>query len=478
MDSNGNKYQAPLAASFTLGIMGSLIYFLASIMPGRMAVNAILLGRFITGMGAAGKSLIQSWIATAIPLEDQKIIITLSTMVGTTGQLVGPPLNILVQEINTSVAITPRFNIPIIPLNSIGLLLALNEVLLWLIVIFFLKDPPSQKEKSPESVSSEASTKDILKALTHFDISFPVIQQFVVLANFQMYMVSMAPVAESMLNWTPVEISKLTVVQTGVSFVGMSLMMYLSMRKTADFTLLCVGNGCIAIAGVFTYLWWRVDTATTLTYALPILLICLIYPLSGPANQSSFNKAVFNKQELSSSIGVLQSIYQQGGSIAGILTPFFVTSFVIRDPKDVSMSSPFEFTRWAWYVPISSSLLILGLLYEEFVLDGGKNELGLLQTRLEEATDNKVSPGETSKLVTQKRSSSRRSIVEINQVFTRKYEVDRRMSNEVIINGVGNVNPFMTAYDEELLKEQSVGKKELEHLIKLDEKLDGMEMNE
>ena len=80
--------------------------------------------------------------------------------------------------------------------------------------------------------------------------------------------------------------------------------------------------------------------------------------------------------------------------------------------------------------------------------------------------------------MTQKRSSSRRSIVEINQVFTRKYEVDRRMSNEVIINGVGNVNPFMTAYDEELLKEQSVGKKELEHLIKLDEKLDGMEMNE
>lgn len=142
------------------------------------------------------------------------------------------------------------------------------------------------------------------------------------------------------------------------------------------------------------------------------------------------------------------------------------------------MSSPFEFTRWAWYVPISSSLLILGLLYEEFVLDGGKNELGLLQTRSEEATDNKVSPGETSKLVTQKRSSSRRSIVEINQVFTRKYEVDRRMSNEVIINGVGNVNPFMTAYDEELLKEQSVGKKELEHLIKLDEQLDGMEMNE
>ena len=106
--------------------MGSLIYFLASIMPGRMAVNAILLGRFITGMGAAGKSLIQSWIATAIPLEDQKIIITLSTMVGTTGQLVGPPLNILVQEINTSVAITPSFNIPINPLNSIGLLLALK----------------------------------------------------------------------------------------------------------------------------------------------------------------------------------------------------------------------------------------------------------------------------------------------------------------------------------------------------------------
>ena len=49
VDSNGNKYQAPLTCSYILGIVGALIYFLASIFPNRWAVNAIVAGRFIAG---------------------------------------------------------------------------------------------------------------------------------------------------------------------------------------------------------------------------------------------------------------------------------------------------------------------------------------------------------------------------------------------------------------------------------------------
>ena len=72
IDSNGNKYQAPLSASFILGIVGSIIYFAASLLPvGFWGINAILAGRFVSGMGGAGKALTRSWIATAVPLENQ-----------------------------------------------------------------------------------------------------------------------------------------------------------------------------------------------------------------------------------------------------------------------------------------------------------------------------------------------------------------------------------------------------------------------
>ncbi len=72
VDSNGGKYQEPLSAAFVLGIVGSIIYFVASLLPvGFWGINAILAGRFIQGMGGAGKALIRSWIATAVPLENQ-----------------------------------------------------------------------------------------------------------------------------------------------------------------------------------------------------------------------------------------------------------------------------------------------------------------------------------------------------------------------------------------------------------------------
>lgn len=174
---------------------------------------------------------------------------------------------------------------------------------------------------------------------------------------------------------------------------------------------------------------------------------------------------------------MLQSIYTQAATIAGIVIPPFVTYFVLNDPKDVNLDSPYELSLWALYVPISSALMIIGLLYEEFVL--GKNELGLLKSQPTEAAEDEVSPDETSKLLATKRNkSTRRSIVEINQVFTRQYEVNRRMSSEFFINGIGIINPVETTYDTELMKELSSGKEEWEHLFKLDEEMDEMEMKE
>ena len=394
-------------------------------------------------------------------------------------------MNALVAEVNMSVPITSSYSIHINPYNACGLLVAFNEVILWVIVALFVIDPPSRKEKRLSSVAkaepiTEAGLDEILTAMTHFDIFFPLIQRFVTVINFCLFGINVPPVAASMLDWTPVNISTLTAVTSGFTFVGMALTLYLAMIKTTDFTMLVVGNGIFMIAGAMTYFNWRIDTATAVTFSIPIILANISFPFTSPATLSSFNKAVFDRPELAGSIGVLQSIYVQAATIAGIVGPPFATSYVLKDPKDMSLSSPHALTPWALFIPISSFFLILGHLYEEFVL--GKNELGLLPVKGEEAAEaeDEKGPDESSKLVADKRSkSTRRSVVEIDEVFSRKYETNRRMSSDIsIVNGASIVNPFETATDAELMKKLTHDKQEWEHLLRLDEELDNVEMEE
>ena len=470
IDSNGNKYQAPLACAYILGIIGSLIYFLASILPsGFWAINAILVGRFIQGLGGAGKGLVMSWVNTAVPLEKQKSIVSFMMVVGILGQTAGPVLNTLVAEIDISIAITSNFSIPLNPLNSIGLLIALGEALFWLMAVIYIKDPPPRKistlasTDSTESVA-EGGLGDVLKGLVHFDIAFPLIQNFLAMFAYSLYMVAESPVAADMLGWTPVEISQLTAVQAVVSAVASAVTLYLAMINTSDFTMLMIGFGFYVVSGVMTCLEWRED-ATVFAYAAPILLFSFVGTFLGPSSQSKFNMAVFNRPELAGSIGMLQSIFAQAYTLAGVVGPIFVGSYCLRDSIEISISSPHELTPWAWYVPITAMLVVIGLLYEEFVLLKDKPK------DVAEHDDVEVtSPDETTKLVADKRSkSTRRSIAEVNQVFSRQYEVDRRMSCEIYINGVGIVNPVDTANDRKLMKELTKSKQEWEHLLALDE---------
>ena len=473
VDNNGNKYQAPLACAFILCIIGSIIYFLATILPtGFWAVNAILVGRFIQGMGSSGKVLLRSWIITAIPHEKQKAVISFLPMVQIAGQTLGPTLNTLVAEIDTTIEITSNFSIHLNPYNSIGLVVAVNEVVLWLIVALFVKDPPPMKKKSlsPET-SVEATTAiepglyDIAKALAHFDILFPLVRRFIIVVNFNVILNGLSPVALNMLNWTPVELSALSVVTAGVSFVGMSLTLYLSLRQTSDFAMLMAGNIAFAISGLLTYLLWRVDMATAVAFATPMILVSLVQPLSSPANLSAYTKAIFSREELAGFVGRLNSLYMQFAIVPGIVVPPLVMTYVVRDPKDINLDKPHELTTWALFVPISSLLIIFGLLYEEYVL--GKNEPEAIESA--GVSEDEAIPDETTKLV--KTKSTRSSIVEINQVFTRKYEVERRMSVEIDNNGLGLMidNPFETATDCELMKKLSTDKEEWERLLTLDE---------
>lgn len=270
------------------------------------------------------------------------------------------------------------------------------------------------------------------------------------------------------------EISFLMSVQGIVIFIGMCAAMYASIYGITDFTMILLGNSAYFFGGIATVLWWKRESATIAQFVVSVVIVSFSYPLMGPANRSKFTKAVHSRPELDDYIGLLQSFFNQALSIGGFISPIFVTTFVLKDAQNNSSNDDGnELTPWAWYVSVSALLVIIGLLYEEFIL--GKNELGLMKSEAEEPQEGETEAGERTRLLAGRRTSDRRrsSILEINRTFSRQYEVDRRHSLEA----AGIPNPVDTAYERKLQNQLIQDKKEWEKLLSFDEETE-MEMRE
>ena len=109
VDRNGNKYRTPYTCTFILGMLGNLIYFMAIVMPkggyliyficvwqlyydynvhllicialllnfnliaiGFWAINTMMVGRFITGMAGAGRTLSYTYVSSVVPQGKKK----------------------------------------------------------------------------------------------------------------------------------------------------------------------------------------------------------------------------------------------------------------------------------------------------------------------------------------------------------------------------------------------------------------------
>ena len=188
VDSNGSAYQAPYAACFTFGIVGSAVYFLAAVCPrGTVGVAMILAGRLITGMGTAGRTLAYSYAATAVPRDEQRTTLTIMSMTRTFGMLLGPLLNLLVARVDSELILSRRlgWRVPVNSNNAPGLIVAASEAALLVATYFFLVDPPPSSGKSGTRRGSgppvRAGLKDIWEAVTNFDLLLPISNMFVVM---------------------------------------------------------------------------------------------------------------------------------------------------------------------------------------------------------------------------------------------------------------------------------------------------------
>ena len=143
----------------------------------------IFMGRLITGMGVAGRTLAYSYVATAVPRDQQRTTLTIMSMTRTFGMLLGPLLNLLVAEVDSELNLL-GWRVPVNPNNAPGLIVAASEVALLVATYFFLVDPPSGSGKSGTRSSGppvKAGLGDIWNAATHFDLALPMANMFVVM---------------------------------------------------------------------------------------------------------------------------------------------------------------------------------------------------------------------------------------------------------------------------------------------------------
>jgi len=459
VDTNGNKYRKPYMVTFIIGIVANLIYFAACLFPkGYIAIYVLGLSRFLAGASGAGRTLSYTWVASSILPNEQRNIYTVLSLCRTFGSIVGPLTNILVSDIDKEFQIF-GLTVPVDPNNSIGLLMVGGEIFLVVIMLLFLQEPPdkkvNKKGKSEES-STKTESKGILYALSHFNIFFPIFTMFVIMCSFQLLGVAFSPIARNM-GYNPVEISEVFAVGSAVLAIGMVLSMVVSMSNVSDTVMVSFGIGNFFISCLLMYMFWT-EGAGYWQFTLPMYLMFFGYPFIGPANRSSYTKAIISNKELEGSQGVMMGLMNQAAMFAGLIAPTFIAAFVIRDQAEIDTSlNKHELTAGALFAPILSFILLACLLWHFFFTD--------LPTKRESNNDTDAISENTMLVSGAAKNSSRSSLIAINDRFSVSSEAYRRMSVEIM----GVPNPVETKYEMELNKQLLIDKELWDEIEKLDD---------
>jgi ceroid-lipofuscinosis MFS transporter 7 len=196
-DASGNQFRLPYLTSIFAAMVGGLLYFYASVYANNIdgdassvALGLILAGRVLGGLGAANSALGFAYLATVIPQEEQTQVNSLLSMTRIIGMAAGPGFNVLLKNINTR-WIVGGTTFVVDPLNSVGLFLAISNLIGFLVILFLLQDPGPKAKKSlhgddeEDEGDIEGTRLDFICDILSIEILLPIFTIFVINSNFQ-----------------------------------------------------------------------------------------------------------------------------------------------------------------------------------------------------------------------------------------------------------------------------------------------------
>ena len=163
-----------------------MMYFLANAYQSNVhvALGLVFCGRLLSGLGGANQALGYAYIASVVPQDQQTKTNTVLAMTRIIGMAIGPAVNIFLGTIDTNMSFGDS-NLPVDPLNSVGLLLACGNLFVLLVVLFLLEEPPEIPKKAPVTGAPTYDT-DIMKSVFSIEIILPLLILFVVNSSFQL----------------------------------------------------------------------------------------------------------------------------------------------------------------------------------------------------------------------------------------------------------------------------------------------------
>lgn len=347
-------FRIPYMCSLAISACGGLFYLVASITP--TPVSIILVGRLLGGVGAASSALGYAFLAKMVANDQQTKVNSLLSALRIIGMAAGPGVNVFLAKIDLTIG---SFHLD--PLNSVGLVLLVTNVLAMGSIYFLLDEPPQEEGK--ESQTEDSSQWSLVTSMFCAELLVPIFCIFGFNANFQLIETGFAPAASHALGWGPVEASAALGSMSIVIFAIMLLVFQLSSLKVRDESLMTFGLWLSAVGYTLIYLLWCMG-ARAWHFYVPMMISASSFPFLGAPTRSLFTKVVLTKPVLAKHSGTMQAILSMFASIAGVVTPGVVAAYVLRHPIEVEQSRDHrELTPLALFAPGTSLITFFGLLY-------------------------------------------------------------------------------------------------------------------
>ena len=425
-DKTGKTFRLPYIFSLFIAAMGGLLYFIASAYTGPVALAIIFISRFMGGVGAANATLGFTYIAAVIPHQHMTKATAILSMVRIFGMSVAPGLNIFLSHIKGNF-----FSLAITPLNCIGLVLFILNILSILVIYFIQQEPQVHvsSEITPltrDGQYNDRNRRQFWKSVLAIDILVPIFCTLSLNAAFQLLETGLAPAGHHALRWGTVEISTVFGLNSVWIFIILATTYWMSSVGVSDITMLIIGLIAASTGYSLLYVLWKMDMSTTL-FVLPIIVASTSFPFMAAPARSLFTKSVDGDEYLRHSQGTMQAIMSMAASVGGFAAPGLIASFVLRTPEQVESSvDRRELTPYALFAPVSFVIALSGVLYLKFYRYPSK---GI-------TVSNSVDPSNSGSL----RADERTGLLSTQTVRTRRRSLGQDSS---VIMGVADMSSLI-----------------------------------